>query len=165
MEKLKQYQHWLSMIVVVILVLIDQWIKYLVVEYLMPVHEIPLWQDVFHLTYVENRGAAFGIFTGQKFILIGVTGVVMIGLIGAILLKKIKAPFLIWTFCLIVGGGIGNLIDRALLGYVIDYLDFTLIDFAVFNFADCCVVVGVFLFAIYSLIIEPRMEKKNALSA
>ena len=97
------------------------------------------------MSYLENRGAAFGIFQGKAFFLIGLTGLILLALAGLILSGRLRSPFLLWTAGLIIGGGIGNLIDRIFRGYVIDYLDFRLIHFAIFNFADCCVVVGTLL--------------------
>ena len=122
-----------------VLVGLDQLFKWLAQTRLppRPGGTLPLIQDVFHLTYLENRGAAFGIFQGKAFFLIGLTGLILSG--------RLRSPFLLWTAGLIIGGGIGNLIDRIFRGYVIDYLDFRLIHFAIFNFADCCVVVGTLL--------------------
>ncbi len=130
-----------------VLVGLDQLFKWLAQTRLPPSPggTLPLIQDVFHLTYLENRGAAFGIFQGKAFFLIGLTGLILLALAGLILSGRLRSPFLLWTAGLIIGGGIGNLIDRIFRGYVIDYLDFRLIHFAIFNFADCCVVVGTLL--------------------
>ncbi len=130
-----------------VLVGLDQLFKWLAQTRLppRPGGTLPLIQDVFHLTYLENRGAAFGIFQGKAFFLIGLTGLILLALAGLILSGRLRSPFLLWAAGLIIGGGIGNLIDRIFHGYVIDYLDFRLIHFAIFNFADCCVVVGTLL--------------------
>ena len=130
-----------------VLVGLDQLFKWLAQTRLppRPGGTLPLIQDVFDLTYLENRGAAFGIFQGKAFFLIGLTGLNLLALAGLILSGRLRSPFLLWTAGLIIGGGIGNLIDRIFRGYVIDYLDFRLIHFAIFNFADCCVVVGTLL--------------------
>jgi len=105
---------------------------------------IVLIPNVFELTYVENRGAAWGIFEGRTNFLLLMTFIAM--LVVVIFIFKIpkdkKYTWLRLSLVLIVAGGIGNFIDRIVLGYVRDMLHFTLIDFPVFNIADCCVVIG-----------------------
>ena len=141
------------------LIVLDQWIKVWAVHSLQTIGTIPLFEGVFHLTYVENRGAVAGIFQGKQLFLIIVTAIIIIALSAALLMKKVPGKMLPWCFGLIVGGGIGNLIDRIFRGFVVDYLDFRLINYPVFNFADCCVVVGVFAFAFYVLFIEGKEPK------
>lgn len=160
----KQTRDWTNLIalgVSLLLIGVDQWLKFLVVTYLAPIQTYPILDGVFQLTYVENPGAAFGMFSGRTFILVGITGLVILGLILAIVLRKIQSRFLIWSLALIIGGGIGNLIDRIVLGYVVDYLHVTLIDFPVFNFADCCVVVGTILLMIFFIFLDRPVEKKD----
>lgn len=147
-----------------VLVSLDQWIKMWASDYLQSVGTIPLIDGVFHLTYVENRGAVAGILQGKQIFLIVVTAVILLALAAALLLKKVPGKILPWCFGLIIGGGIGNLIDRIFLGYVVDYLDFRLIHYPVFNFADCCVVVGVFAFAIYVVFFEGKAAAVPAVS-
>lgn len=145
-----------------LLIGLDQLFKYLAIVYLSnDILTLPIIEDFFHLTYIENRGAAFNILEGKKIFLVGLTSLIILAGIVVILLDKVKSRFLIWTASLIIGGGIGNLIDRIFRGYVVDYLDFRIIDFAVFNFADACVVVGTIMFAIYIFIIEVRNEKQQ----
>ncbi len=143
-----------------LLVAADQLIKYLVLESLTKVATLPLIEGVLHLTYVENRGAAFGIFQGQRWILIGVTGVVLLAAIVFLLSGKLTERLMIWGVALIISGGIGNLIDRIARGFVVDYVDFRLINFYVFNLADACVCIGVGLVILYILIIEPMQARR-----
>ncbi|MGI5959174.1 MAG: signal peptidase II [Massiliimalia sp.] len=143
------YYNYFSLIISAVIIGLDQLFKYLAVQYLYPVGTIPLWKGVFQLTYVENRGAAFGIFEGKKILLVGFTGVILLLLLLAVLFKKVTHPVLVTSFALIIGGGIGNLIDRTFLGYVVDYLHLTLFQFPVFNFADCAVVIGTILLIAY----------------
>lgn len=162
MEKQKRsYMNWIALGVSVLLIGIDQWLKQLVSTHLAPIQTYPIWDGVFQLTYVENPGAAFGMLSGKTFILVWMTGLIILALIVGIVLRKIKSNFLIWSLALIIGGGIGNLIDRILLGYVVDYLHFTLIDFPVFNFADCCVVIGTILLMIYFIFLDRPAEKQH----
>ncbi len=130
---------------------LDQLFKWLAIRYLSDVTTFPLIDGVFHLTYVENRGASFGIFQGNRLFLIVFTSVLLLALIVAILKNWLKHPLLWWAAALFLGGGIGNLIDRIFRHFVVDYLDFCLIHFAVFNFADCCVVIATALVMIYIL--------------
>ncbi len=151
---------YIALLTAALLVGADQLIKYLVLEHLTKVSTLPLIQDVLHLTYVENRGAAFGMFQGQRWILIGVTGLVLAAAVVFLLRGKITARTMIWAIALIISGGIGNLIDRIFRGFVVDYVDVRLINFYVFNLADACVCVGVGLVLLYVLIIEPLKIKR-----
>jgi len=149
-----------ALISAVVLVAIDQLIKIWALGSLAPVRQIQVIPGFFSLTYIENRGAAFGILQGRIGFLSVVVILVLSAALFAILGGKIKASFLIWSLSLVIAGGAGNLIDRVLRGYVVDYLDFSaLFGFPVFNFADCCVVIGTFLILIYILFLDrPQKE-------
>lgn len=149
----------IALLTALVLIGADQAIKFWAVQELTQVETIPLIPDVLHLTYVENYGAAFSILQNKTWFLIAMTSLVAIGLTWLLLSKKLTSNFAIWSIALVIAGGVGNLIDRVRQGFVVDYIDFRLINFAVFNFADCCVVIGTFLFAIYILFFE---GKKNA---
>ena len=146
-----------------LLVAIDQLIKYWAVQHLAPVHTIGLIPGVLQLTYVENYGAAFGILQQKTFFLIGLTAMVL--LVGIILLamRKLKAPMLIISIMLMIGGGAGNLVDRVFRRFVVDYLDISpLFRFPVFNFADCCVVIGTVLLFVYIVFFEGKKQKDTS---
>lgn len=149
----------LCLIAIVILIFADQLIKIWAMSSLMPIKTIPIFKDVFHLTYVENHGAAYSILQGKTVFLIAVTSVAIAVALYLLFSKKIQSKLLITSLVLIVSGGIGNLIDRIRLGFVVDYLDFRLINFPVFNLADCCVVVGTAFVLIYFFFIEPKEKK------
>jgi signal peptidase II len=101
---------------------------------------------LFYISYVENRGMAFGFLQGQTVILSIITGIVLLGLLWYILSGKSGNRFITACVALILAGGAGNLVDRVFRGFVVDYLDFSaLFGFPVFNLADCCVVVGTIL--------------------
>lgn len=149
-------------IIVIAAVALDQYTKYLALEKLTQVSTYPLINNVFHLTYVENRGAAFGILQNKQWFFIIMTIIVFIIVLGFIYSNKQKLnKFIIIILAMILGGAVGNLIDRISRGFVVDFFDFTLINFAVFNVADCFVVVGTILLAIYMLIFESKREEKN----
>lgn len=150
-----------STLSILALVLVDQLFKVLAVRSLGPNGSVTLIPDVFSLTYVENYGAAFGSFWEQRWFLVGVTGLLVLGGIVLIWMGRIRHPFALSCATIILAGGAGNLFDRAFRGYVVDYLHATFIDFPVFNFADCLVVCGVILMIVYLLFIEGR-QKKNA---
>jgi len=126
----------------VAIVFLDLLIKYWAMVKLMPIGTIPVIEGVFHLTYVTNSGAAFGILQNARWVFIALTLLV----IGAIIyVIKTKKPASLWTqtaLAFLLGGEAGNLIVRVRLGYVIDMFDFRLINFPVFNVADTFVCAG-----------------------
>ena len=129
----------------------DQLTKLLAVKNLKGKADIPLIPDVLYFQYLENRGAAFGIFQDRKIFLVLLTSLILIGV--CYVLWKIPADkkyiYLKLLCFLITAGGIGNLIDRVRLDYVIDFIYFAPIDFPIFNVADIYVSVGmVFLFTV-----------------
>ncbi|MCC8104285.1 MAG: signal peptidase II [Clostridiales bacterium] len=134
----------------------DQFTKYLAVRYLAGTPGIALIPGVFELYYLENRGAAFGILNNQQLIFVFIA--LMISALAVYVYVRLpseKGYYPLRFVCsLITAGAIGNMIDRLVRGYVIDFLYFSLIDFPVFNIADCYVCVGaglavVLLFTIY----------------
>ena len=148
--------------VVFILVLMDQLFK-LWAYNVTAMTDFNIIPGVFRISYVENYGAAFNLVTGSRWLLIGVTGVLLL-IIGYLIFgKKITDETLLSGLSMILAGGLSNLIDRILRGYVVDCLDFTqLINFPVFNFADVCVVMGAAMLIYYVLIEEPKKKKKAA---
>lgn len=155
---------YIALATALVLIVLDQLIKIIVDANMMVSQSIPVIQNVLHFTYVQNEGAAFGIFQGQRWILVGVTSVVILGGIYLLAAKKLKSNFLIWSVALVIAGGVGNLIDRIFRHFVIDYIEVRLINFAVFNFADCCVVIGTIMIVCYLLFSE-LWEKKKIKSA
>ena len=155
---------YIALATALVLIVLDQLIKIIVDANMMVSQSIPVIQDVLHFAYVQNEGAAFGIFQGQRWILVGVTSVVILGGIYLLAAKKLKSNFLIWSVALVIAGGVGNLIDRIFRHFVIDYIEVRLINFAVFNFADCCVVIGTIMIVCYLLFSE-LWEKKKIKSA
>ncbi len=151
-----------TLILSALLVGVDRLIKNWAAASLKPVGSIDLIPDVLSLHYHENFGAAFGILQQKRFFLVVVTAAVLLILAGAILLKKVRGPLLLTSLGLIIAGGAGNLVDRVRLGYVIDYIYFEPINFPIFNFADCCVVCGTVLLAVYLLFIDGRQGRKTA---
>ncbi|ABY93104.1 signal peptidase II [Thermoanaerobacter brockii subsp. lactiethylicus] len=130
----------MAIVIVAFVVFLDQLTKYLAVKYLMLIGSYPVIKNFFHLTYVENKGAAFGMLQNKTLFFIVITVIV-----GAVLIySMIKLPgnsVYNYTLAMILGGAIGNLIDRVRLGYVVDFIDFKFFP-AVFNVADSFIVIG-----------------------
>lgn len=149
-------------------IVLDQLSKWLAVVFLKSVDTVPLWEGVLHLTYHENPGAAFGILTEHRWVFMVISTVAIIAL--CIYLGRFR-PKNFWvklSLGMIVGGGIGNMIDRTFLGYVIDFIDFRLINFAIFNVADSFITVGAGVMMVYlinDLIREMKAEKAKKLAA
>lgn len=156
------YYLWF-ILTVVFSVGIDQITKYLAVKYLLPIGTFPIIEDVLHLTYVENTGAAFGMMKDSRWIFMTVSTVAIIAIAYVLYKYGLEMPFASFCLSMILGGGIGNMIDRIALGYVVDFVDFRLINFAVFNGADSFVCVGAFLLIIYlfSDIVKESKAAKN----
>ncbi|MFZ5974553.1 MAG: signal peptidase II [Bacillota bacterium] len=139
-------------IIIILGIALDRVAKWLTVTVLQPLPggEYALWPGVFHLTYVENRGAAFGILQSSQLLLIGISAVVAIVIAYILLRRRKKYP--LWVRCsmaAVFAGALGNMFDRIVYGYVIDFAHFKLINFAVFNVADSLMVVGMILIAVY----------------
>ena len=124
-------------------VLLDRLAKWLVIGRFHPGQSLPLLPPVLHLTYVQNTGAAFGLFKGQQLLFI-VISVAVIGWISRELLTRPPTDArIIWACGLILGGATGNLIDRLRVGYVIDFIDLRV--WPVFNVGDSAITIGIAL--------------------
>ncbi len=134
------------------LVAIDQLTKRLAIVHLKGQTPYALWPNVFELQYCENTGVAFSLLQDQRWLFIPLSLLVSVAFI-VILLRSPLGRYKTFSLCcvLILAGGIGNLIDRIWHGFVVDFLYFKLINFPIFNFADCCVVVGACLLFIFLL--------------
>ena len=151
----KTAKHYLTAFIVIAAgVILDQWSKYMAVLHLQGTDGVDLIPGVSRLTYLENRGAAFGVLQGQQWFFYIITAVILV----AVLLVYRRMPagrkFLPLRVCavLIVSGALGNLIDRVGQGYVVDFFYFELIDFPVFNVADIFVTVSAVLLAVLLLL-------------
>ena len=135
-------------IIVAILIALDLVIKYWALNYLQGVESIPVINNIFNLTYVEIRGAAFGMLQNNQSIFIIVAAIASCYGLYYLHSRKMNNIGKIGVL-LVISGAIGNLIDRVRLGFVVDYLDFHIIWSYVFNLADCFVVIGTGLLCIY----------------
>ena len=159
---------YIGLLLAAVLVGIDQLTKWLVVQniaYQESVHLIEInGQPALSLTYYKNSGAAFSMFEGQAVMLTIVSSVIILALIIGMLTKKINRTPTIIASSLIIGGGLGNIIDRIFNGgFVVDFIDVRIINFAVFNFADMCAVCGGIMLVLVFLTddIRERLAKRK----
>lgn len=146
-----------------LIVIIDQLIKIIVANNMILNSSIQIINDFFSITYVQNLGAAFSILTGNRIFLIFIAVIALI-VIYKFFIKNIKLTKLdIFTYSLLFGGIIGNLLDRLIRGYVIDYLDFSFFgyDFPIFNLSDIVIVISAFVLVITMYRGERCAKNKN----
>ncbi len=159
MKKLKLIDYVIYSAIIIGGIVIDQLTKLLAVRYLKNIATKSLIEGVLHLTYVENRGAAFGMLSDSRWVFMTLSTIMIVCLLvflyGGFSQKKLYTV----SVSLIISGGIGNMIDRIALGYVVDFIDFRLINFAVFNGADTLVCVGAALLVL-ALIVDISKEWK-----
>lgn len=148
-------KYFSAIISVILLIAIDQYTKFLALTKLKEQGPFVIWEGVFELRYLENRGAAFGILQNQQIFFIIMTAIVLI--VIAYIYKctpdtKRFLPLRL-TIIFITAGAIGNMIDRIMRGFVVDFFYFSLIDFPIFNVADIYVTVTFFVLAILLLFV------------
>lgn len=154
----------ISLAVMAVLIAVDRLTKYIAVSTVKADGPSEFLFGLFQFRYVENTGAAFSSFSDKTEILTVATVVIIIFCLFLLLTRKLKPLFINICLMLVTAGGIGNVIDRIAYGFVVDFIEPLFIDFAVFNFADCCITVGAFMligYEIYELIIERKNSKKH----
>ncbi len=140
--------------IIVLDLLVKLWAK----TDLSQIGSIPVWEGMFYLTYVENRGAAFGIMQNKVWFFV-IVALVAIPVVVYVFRKyQNRSKTLNLGLCFILAGAVGNMIDRITLGFVVDFLDFRIIDFPVFNIADIFVCVGAGLIAVFVVFIEEKLK-------
>lgn len=139
---------------------IDQILKFWTVNNLKGNEDISLLNGILKFTYVENRGAAFGIMQGAKYLFILLVILLLIFYLYVMIKKKFDSKVLILGLSLIVGGGIGNAIDRLFLGYVVDYIKLSFFP-PVCNFADYCITAGTIMILIYICFYKNKKLREN----
>ena len=161
MQKITLKEATLYTAIITVCILLDQLTKWLAVKLLMPIDTFPIIENALHLTYHENRGMAFGMLADRRWIFMSISTVLIVGLLLYLYLGFAKSSTLsAVAVAMITAGGIGNMIDRVLLGYVVDFIDFRLINFAIFNGADSFVCVGAGLLVL-ALILESIKEARG----
>lgn len=152
------------LLIMLVVILGDQLTKQLAVLYLKPIDTKPLIEGVLHLTYVENPGAAFGMLKNHRWIFMATSTIAVVAIIIFVVgwYNKYHNSILFTGLAFIAGGGFGNMIDRVLLEYVVDFVDFRLINFAVFNVADSFVCIGAGLIFLWAICSELKEKKRSA---
>lgn len=150
----------IDFVAAILLIVLDQITKKIAVSKLKGNQAVPIWKNVFELDYVENHGSAFGLFQNQKVFLL-IVGVVFMAIMIYVLWKT-PAKKRFWPIHAlvagIIAGGLGNMIDRMTLGYVVDFFSFVLIHFPVFNVADVYIVISTFCLAICLIFVYQEEE-------
>ena len=145
---------------IIFVVLSDQITKYWIMNHMELNSSLAMISPIFNLTYVHNYGAAFSILQNQKWFFVMITSIITIALLVVLIWKRHQYnKTLLFSFSLIIGGGIGNLLDRVMRGYVVDFFDFKV--WPIFNVADISVVCGTLLLAFYVFMIEPKLVKEK----
>ena len=134
-------------------VALDQWTKALTVANIPLYTDVPVLDGLFHFTYVQNTGAAFSSFEGQQWLF----ALIFVVFTAAILWEYFKKPMPFtrlerWCIFAVYGGGLGNMVDRVRLGYVVDMIETKFMEFPVFNVADCFICCGCVLLMVHLLI-------------
>lgn len=154
MQQRNRIKTWMTAgVAAAVLLFLDQYTKYLAVSALKSQPSIPIIKNVFELSYVENRGAAFGILQNKQWMFVILTAAVLI-ILGWIFHKMpFEKRYTPVRLCItgLTAGAVGNLIDRIGQGFVVDFFYFKFIDFPVFNMADIYVVVTIILLAVLLL--------------
>ncbi len=143
------------------LVAVDQLVKYLVRAHIPLGGNVPFIPRLLDLTYVQNTGAAFSMLRSHTWLLTLTSAVVVLAMCWLITKGFFKNRLGLFSAALVLAGGMGNLIDRVLFGFVTDMFQTTFMEFAVFNVADCCITVGVPLLFLYVWVYVGKDEKKE----
>ena len=159
-KKKKPLDYTLYTLIIVVGIALDQLTKYLTVTLLELYETFPIIEGVIHFTRVHNTGAAFGSMKDARWIFMIVSTVMILVMLAYLYFGHASNRLYEVSIAMVISGGIGNMIDRIALGYVVDFIDFRLINFAVFNGADSFVCVGAGLL-ILALVIETIEESKS----
>ena len=144
-----------------VILALDQWVKYWITANLPLGESMPLLPGFMQLRTVHNFGAAWSSFSGMRWLLVGVTSVIVLAVAYVLVRRIVRHPLGVAACFLILSGGLGNIIDRVRLGYVVDMFDFQFMNYPVFNVADLAVVCGAVLAAVYYLWFYEKYDKKD----
>ena len=154
----------ISVVLMLVVVGLDQLSKYLIISNLELHESIEIIPGIFNFTYIQNRGAAFGSFDEHRWIFLVLSTIMIVAILAFLFWKKPQDKLLLASLILITGGGIGNMIDRVCLGYVIDFLDFCAFPnlwMWIFNVADACVCIGAGMLALWMILDTVKETKKE----
>lgn len=146
---------------IILIVAFDQVTKLLAQKYLSNGTAVPFIKGIVQFRYAENTGMAFSLFTGARWIFVIVTVVACGGALWYLFSNRCKSLWLYWSVGVIAAGGIGNLIDRVLYGFVVDFIEPVFMNFAIFNIADSAVTLGAISLVSYFVFDMFKKEKKD----
>ena len=158
-KKISLKMRLLSFAAVILLLVTDQYIKYIVDLELKGGPAVVVIKNVLQLNYLENDGAMLGMMGGKTTLMTVLAVVCVIVMIAVVFTGIIKDRVDYWCVLLMISGGLGNIVDRVFRGYVIDYIEVLFIDFYIFNFADCLITVAAFVLIFYQLWLIYRDSK------
>ena len=153
-------KHLWCAVMMLLIIAFDQVTKILATEYLKGKEPVSFIKGVVRFNYAENTGMAFSLFSGARWVFVALTLVACAAALWYIFSNRCKPLWLYWSIAVVASGGIGNLIDRAFYGYVVDFIEPIFVDFAVFNIADCAVTCGAVVLIGYLLIDAFKDAKK-----
>lgn len=151
----------LSALLALALLALDQWVKHYITLTLPLGEARPLLPGFVELKSVHNYGAAWSSFSGMRWLLVIATSCIVLALLVLLVRRVVRHPLGVLAGCLIVSGGLGNILDRLRLGYVVDMFNFQFIDYPVFNVADICIVSGCVLGLIYYQWFYEKYDKRE----
>lgn len=143
------------------LLALDQWVKHWITANLPLGEGMGFLPGLVELRTVHNYGAAWSSFSGMRWLLVAVTSCIVLAVLTILVRRVVRHPAGVAACFLIISGGLGNIIDRVRLGYVVDMFNFLFMSYPVFNVADICVVCGCILGAVYYLFLYEKYDKKD----
>lgn len=143
------------------LLALDQWVKHWITVNLPLGEGMDFLPGLVELRTVHNYGAAWSSFSGMRWLLVAVTSCIVLAVVAVLVRRAVRHPLGEAACFLIISGGLGNIIDRVRLGYVVDMFNFLFMNYPVFNVADICVVCGCILGAVYYLFLYEKYDKKD----
>lgn len=158
-------KHISCMIMIVLIIAFDQITKYFASLKLADGSVAKFIPGVVQFKYAENTGMAFSMLSGARWVFIALTVVVCVGVFYYLFSNRCKSLWLYWSLGVILSGGIGNLIDRIRFGYVVDFIEPTFVNFAIFNIADCAVTCGAVVlvgYLLYDAFKDVKKSKENS---
>ncbi|MCL1820325.1 MAG: signal peptidase II [Oscillospiraceae bacterium] len=148
-------RHLICLLGAAALIALDSWVKNWTVANIKGTHGQDFIPGIVRLTYAENQGAAFGLFQNFRWIFVVLGIAVTVAVVVITIRERVKSPALLAGLTFIVGGTLGNLIDRALSGYVVDMFELEFMRFAIFNVADLALTIGGVLTCLYIIVKKP----------
>lgn len=157
-------KHISCSVMIFLIIAFDQITKYFASLNLKNADAVGFIPGLVQFRYAENTGMAFSMLSGARWVFILVTVIACVLVLYYLFSDRCKSLWLYWSLGVIVSGGIGNLIDRIKFGYVVDFIEPTFVDFAVFNIADCavtCGAVSLIAYLVYDMIRDSKQSKEN----